>query len=731
MPGPIVVPRSSVLNLDIEGSVGSFCIKNHSDSSKSVEVKYILSHVGLDLSGGHEEKLLSNLKPIREVFGPQTLSFDEIMQRDIDDQRVSLDLVNYLLEEGKKGLVKLFPPIVVVVVPIEEGSDRPAKNYPKVSTDEKVNIGGFDYKVIRSGIVGEESFEFNQMYLNGKLSDHNYAKLRLNIDKNKLAIVDGQHRAMALLGLYRNIKGWPDGTSAYKSYYKRWTKETIQKHDLSDLQLPVMVCTFPGLDSSSKDSIKVTEACRAIFLALNKNARPVTRARNILLNDRDLIAEFMRDTLSIVKNQDDHDSILKLYNMQLDADTDKTRLTSDMALTGVMHLYSLIERLMLNPKKLSGFSVGGNRLYLMKAMDNAFEKYRLNAKDIIGVELTRDTNRRNYLEDTNEKLVEEFHSRYSKNIIYCFEFFSPFRIHTEVTREIKSLVTSKSDIQAEAILFDNQGVENVFKEFRDRITAEISELNNYGKIIPPGLKDSKDEFDSTYDRVIGYKKDFILRRANRFFGKKTLCDALASVAQNIFENTFTTSAFQNGLLLTFFNMVEDYQESILAARLDNEALFSLLEEYVASINNYFTIHDDNEIKRICRLFVGKHKGKFNTEEMKFQENDASLRNILIPGELNPNEWVKFRFIFLELWHSGNADLNSMIVKELNHSRILLYKNYCKRTISEHCKIHNIEEENIHQNTKKAMLRTCKDVLVGEINALEVSRTITDDSIFDV
>ncbi len=131
------------------------------------------------------------------------------------------------------------------------------------------------------------------------------------------------------------------------------------------------------------------------------------------------------------------------------------------------------------------------------------------------------------------------------------------------------------------------------------------------------------------------------------------------------------------------------------------------------------------------MFVGKHKGKFNTEEMKFQENDASLRSILIPGELNPNEWVKFRFIFLELWHSKNTDLNSIIVKELNDSRILLYKTYCKRTISEHCKINNIEEENIPDSTKKAMFRKCKAILVGEINALEVSRTITDDSIFDV
>ena len=367
----------------------------------------------------------------------------------------------------------------------------------------------------------------------------------------------------------------------------------------------------------------------------------------------------------------------------------------------------------------------------MKAMDNAFDKYRLNANDIIGTELTRDTTRRNYLEDTKEKLVVEFHRRYSTNIIFCLEVFCPFRIHAEVTRKIKSQVKSKSDVQAKAILFDNQGVENVFKEFRDRVTAEIKERKDSGQPVPPGLKDSKDEFDSTYKRVLIYKDDFVKARAQKFFGKNSVCAALISAAQDMFDKNFTTSAFQNGLVLTFYNMIEAYQVNSLNSRLDNEKINDLLKEYIASLNSFFTIEDNSDIRRVCRIFFGKHKGTFNSDDMRFQENDACLRNILIPGELNPNEWPKFRFVFLELWHSEDKDLDAMIEKEVFECRVSLYRKYCKRTIDEHCRIENIEEEDIHKGTNNKFYSKCKRTLFEAINAMELSRTMDDDTLFDI
>ena len=87
--------RETALDLILEGTVGSFRVGAVSGGSRSLEVKYLLTHVGLNFSTSSNDKLLSALAPVREIFDFQSLDFDEIMQRDIDDARVSAQLVTY------------------------------------------------------------------------------------------------------------------------------------------------------------------------------------------------------------------------------------------------------------------------------------------------------------------------------------------------------------------------------------------------------------------------------------------------------------------------------------------------------------------------------------------------------------------------------------------------------------------------------------------------------------
>ena len=53
-----------------------------------------------------ECELASEMRPWREVFNVEELSFDELLQRDLDDSRVAHDLIPYLLgESGSKSKV--------------------------------------------------------------------------------------------------------------------------------------------------------------------------------------------------------------------------------------------------------------------------------------------------------------------------------------------------------------------------------------------------------------------------------------------------------------------------------------------------------------------------------------------------------------------------------------------------------------------------------------------------
>ena len=325
----IFLEIDSALNLTLKGSIGTFNVG--SNNRESLEVKYFLTHVGLNFSVGSDENLLKELAPVREIFNPEQLSFNEIMQRDIDDARVSNELIPYILDNKTTDLIKFFPPIVVIVLPVKDGENTPDTLYPKVvSEDVEKNKSNVEkWRVTRAGEVGSEVFEFEQPILNNNKADqHDLVALRLNTSKSKLVIVDGQHRAMALLALYRNLKDqWSDAKrQPYAKFYEEWTPNFIRSFNLEEVKLPIIMCTVPTLDESyaGQGDYNLIKAARSIFLTLNKTARKVSRTRNILLNDNDLISSFMRETLSKVKNSDVRaEGGLSIHNVELDQEKQK------------------------------------------------------------------------------------------------------------------------------------------------------------------------------------------------------------------------------------------------------------------------------------------------------------------------------------------------------------------------------------------------------------------------
>ena len=51
--------------------------------------------------------------------------------------------------------------------------------------------------------------------------------------------------------LYRNLKDqWSDERRApFKEYYSEWTPNYINQFNLSEINLPVILCTVPSLDT--------------------------------------------------------------------------------------------------------------------------------------------------------------------------------------------------------------------------------------------------------------------------------------------------------------------------------------------------------------------------------------------------------------------------------------------------------------------------------------------------
>jgi hypothetical protein len=703
--GPIIdVP--SVLDLTVEGAVGTFSVTPAAPDAPSIPVKYIQTHINFDLDGGNKERLFKNLLPVREIFQARDLGFEDLMQRDIDDGRVSTELIKYLLEPG--AAVKFFPPIVAVVVPVGSHNSL-LSSYPAI-TEIRKEEGQYTRVVQRSGPQGRDSFEFEQLEVAGELKEFDNARLRINTNRCKIVIVDGQHRAMALLAMYRNLKGWPDNTAAFKHYYTRWSPEHLNQFDLTQISLPIVICTFPTL-SGENPTVRVPEACRAIFLALNKNARPVTRARNILLNDKDLVPFFERAILEEVKAYSVESPIrLRLWNFELDAERDRSVLTTPMALSGVMHLHLLLERALMLNQKPAGFYVHGAANYwLRKNIDDTILR-RLDGANILGAELASTTTRNNFSPEALKALLTSFKKRYMRYILKGFQEFHPYRAMAKAASDVEIELRDQTDKRPHAMLFEGQGVLRVFQAYVAQLSTEEREQRELKREKQASeLSAILSALKILEDTVEKYEKDFRAKRAQALLptiaaGK---VPNLTKFIDDLYSQNFTTAAFQIGFFSTFFFMMEDFHGQQGDLRLTgDEAESEIFDGYLKDLNRFFTPQSDAEAKRLLSVFVGNVSGTFGASNMAIASSN-NLRSIVIPVELRPDEWPRFRYIFLELWRPQHTELAELVTKYRLESRKEVLQAFYRQKVKIYCKDRGIEESALPDAAEKKLKKEAR------------------------
>src|SRR4051794_8117306 len=97
----------------VQGTVGQF-------KTPAGQVNYLMTKARLGTGAvDPERRLTQHLAPVREVMQSEDLDFSQLLQRDLDDHRVAVSLVPYLLQPDWTGPA-FFPPIVAIALPFEQ-----------------------------------------------------------------------------------------------------------------------------------------------------------------------------------------------------------------------------------------------------------------------------------------------------------------------------------------------------------------------------------------------------------------------------------------------------------------------------------------------------------------------------------------------------------------------------------------------------------------------------------
>lgn len=609
----------------VQGTWGSF-------GTPAGRVDYILTKARLGKEGTDpERRLTGHLAPVREVLQSDDLDFNQLLQRDLDDHRVSVNLIPYLLTTNPTGPA-FFPPVVAVLLPFE--TMRPSEFEPLEPAPGIVKADGLDW---RQHDAGSQARVRRLVYDDGSTHAVKLAQLWWNEEHARLVVLDGQHRAMALLAIDRTIRRtWQgSGGERYRFFYENRVKELLSDAsiDLDGIEVPVAVTWLPELFGPGK---RPHMAARKLFVDVNKEARRPSESRLILLSDSELRNIFTRRLLSELRN-DKEGELLPLYAVEYDnPDVKPTQSARWSAMTNIHILQQMTKRLIFGPPKyLLDVTQKIGRRESPSEMD-MFMRQQLAVTDevagqLVPPEIVDDgiTYRRDQLGDEEfplgrkDLLESRFAVSWGSAILDILTRMKPYSAHSSALSRLK-----EEWVSANAV--DGLAYEALFGGVGMYWTLRDSALHHQQQAADAGAPMPKPDTVKAWELVVSKQRDFEVYRATEYL--KTSNGEKVKACSQAFQ-MFNTHACQVGLALTLGTL----WTSGIARTEDLNELPAFAAKTVDAINTWMDSSSGSAYDR--RLFLNRSgtKAPFNAI-----------------SALDAPRAVEFRYFWLEVLASDES-----------------------------------------------------------------------------
>jgi hypothetical protein len=323
-------------NLPIYGQRGEYSL------SAMVKVPYFMALMDL-------KRVTNELKTHEQVSPSLDTKYNlvELFQRTIDPDRVQKEIVDGYLKNPNK--LKFFNSLTIVLLPKDlsgqiqrEFVDYP-NNDPRIPYVEGNQTDSyFAQDACKKHVFGGVQF----------VSTETAALSRLRWDKKRVdaVAVDGQHRLKAL-------KLWMEGKNNELVEVEKATRIPII---FLLLDAAVGFRTAPGSNNSG-----IKAVAREIFTDLNKNAREVDMATQIILDDRSVVSCCVRELVTDSTCTDD-DKLLPLSLLRWQEANN--RFDQKYYLNSLVNLHLIVEDLLdLEPPTREAMNKGRALAFIEKA----------------------------------------------------------------------------------------------------------------------------------------------------------------------------------------------------------------------------------------------------------------------------------------------------------------------------------------------------------------------------
>jgi len=330
---------------------------------------------------------LEKIKLISDIPGSEKWSIKELFQREVDTKRVEKEIVPYFRDTKK---VKFFSPLIITLLPIAdlgEGNSIISRTPKIIERKGTVEHMSGDYEIL----------EYEGYFRFGYSPGEPWGFVEWNDLNITPVAIDGQHRLCAL-----------------KYFFSLPSNEA----DLQSWSIPIVIFSVKPANKA-EEHLPLINVVRNIFIVINKEAKPPSEARQIILNDesinnlcvQELLEYSHENDVKEIDQRDPEKMPLYLYNWRDISERDDAR-EDDTTLLRIVELRSWLERYVIG----EDFSSDGRQKKTFEIDPSSPLNHLFNQNNPLSVSY-----------DDAQKIIEIFKDKIMPGITYLLENIEPYK----------------------------------------------------------------------------------------------------------------------------------------------------------------------------------------------------------------------------------------------------------------------------------------------------------------
>jgi hypothetical protein len=244
---------------------------------------------------------------------------------------------------------------------------------------------------------------------------------------------------------------------------------------------------------------------------------------------------------------------------------------------------------------------------------------------------------------------------------------------------LEQQLATQSNTKLRPIFFEGQGIGRTFAAHQENL-AEKLRSGEFGSEATK-IQEIADRLKATEKLVQEFSEKLRRERAERFLAnvsdKKTLRideksyqPKLIDFVNDLYDNVFTTVAFQSAIVAGFFGEFERANLKRSKNSVPPVDLEQAFGTFITELNSFFLPSRSTDVRRLIQTFVGKPEG--DIRDWKVSPSASTFRRVAYRGEMQPDQWPKYKYLLLEIWRAEGTDLADSLRQEREKCRSQIF-----------------------------------------------------------